>query len=238
MEEDRPESVVCMFQNNVNRMIKSNKEHANFVTWTSSTRNPVKFLNENVLHAMFHFKDPKNGNPILTHLCKLLDSQLFSDVTFVVQGREITAHLAVVSRSAVMSAMFKEGAFKEGQSRTVVIDDVDGDIFNELLRYLYTDKEPELESEPKAEKLLTAAEKYQIDGLKAACQRKLASQVNLKNAIRFLVVGYLHSTPQLVDLSLKCLADNRNNVWSLPEWKELMKNYPNLFIMASERMAF
>ncbi|CAG2183026.1 unnamed protein product, partial [Oppiella nova] len=62
----------------------------------------------------------------------------FGDVKLVVKGREFTAHKCVLSvRSRVFSAMFATD-MKECHENRVNIDDMDVDVFEQLLSFIYT----------------------------------------------------------------------------------------------------
>ena len=85
------------------------------------------------------------------------------------------------------------------------------------------------------EPLFLAADKYQIEALKDLCEQSLISKLNLESVIHCLVVAHLHSAPQLLEASLKFLVSRKTEIWRRPEWKELMKTYPDLFFLASHR---
>jgi speckle-type POZ protein len=150
---------------------------------------------------------------ILSHLALLFENQVMADVKFLVKGQEIGAHLAiVVSASPVMAAMLEPDKFKEGLTRTVHIDDMEPDVFKEMLRYVYTGTVPQLEQ--MVEPLFVAADKYQIEGLKNLCTEQLIQQLHLNKAVRYLMLGHLHSVPRLLEASLQCLERNKKELWA------------------------
>jgi BTB/POZ domain len=64
-------------------------------------------------------------------------SQTFADVTLKVNDREFKAHkLILAATNPVFEAMFKEGT-KEHQDNYVNIEDMDSDVFEVFLCYLY-----------------------------------------------------------------------------------------------------
>jgi speckle-type POZ protein len=174
---------------------------------------------------------------VLTHLSKLLDTQSMADVTFVVKNEKISAHSPiVVSGSPVICAMLEEDKFKEGRTKTVKEDEIDPVVFKEMLRYLYTGRAPKLDEDDMTEPLFLAADKYQIEALKDLCEQSLISKLKLETVVHYLVVAHLYTAPQLLEASLKFLVSRKTEVWTRPEWKELMKTYPDLFFLASHRM--
>ena len=174
---------------------------------------------------------------VLTHLSKLLDTQLMADVTFVVKNEQIGAHSAIVaSGSPVICAMLEEDNFKESRTKTIQVDDIDPFVFKEMLHYLYTGRAPKLDEGEMTEPLFLAADKYQIKALKDLCEQSLITKLNMQTVIHYLVVAHLHSAPLLLEVSLKLLEKRNTKVWTRPEWKELNKSYPDLFFSASHRM--
>ena len=105
-----------------------------------------------------------------------------------------------------------------------------------MLRYLYTGKSPKLDDDEMTEPLFLAAHKYQIDALKDLCEQSLIAKLNMQTVVPYLVVAHLYTASQLLEASLKCLELNKTEVWTRAEWKELMKNHPDLFFLASHRM--
>lgn len=92
----------------------------------------------------------------------LLDSGKFSDVKLVVGGKEFPAHKAILSaRSSVFQAMFDQPP-KESQDNRIEITDIEGEVFQELLRYIYTLRTPALERFDA--QLLATADKVYLDG--------------------------------------------------------------------------
>jgi uncharacterized protein (DUF2249 family) len=143
----------------------------------------------------------------------------------------------VTSASSVLAAMLEPKKFKEGTSKTVVIDDEEPEVFNQLLQYIYTGTFQMKENESIPELLFLAADKYLLNGLKNACERTIISKLSLENVFYFLVIAHLHLAPNLLDASLEFLVVHKNEVQELAEWKELEEKYHNLYRMASERFS-
>jgi BTB/POZ domain len=175
--------------------------------------------------------------PVIRQFASLLDNQIMADVKFIIKDKETAAHAAILaSASPVMAAMFEPGKFKEGQSRTVEITDIEPEVFQQMLRYVYTGNAPLMQEDSIAEHLLIAANKYQMDKLKAECEETLVGKITLDNAIRFLVTAHLHLAPNLKEVSMQCLIKSRIKVWNLPEWYQLNKSCNDLFIEVCRRM--
>ena len=95
------------------------------------------------------------------HMGLLLDRGAFSDVTLCAGGREFQAHKAILAtRSPVFSAMFKSN-MEESRLGRVEIPDIHPDVFQEMLKFVYTGNTPQLHG--MAEELLAAADKVGVD---------------------------------------------------------------------------
>jgi speckle-type POZ protein len=179
----------------------------------------------------------KGERQVLTHLSNLLDSQSMADVTFIVQNEKIGAHSAIVgSGSPVICAMLEEGSVQEGQTKTVKIDDIDPAVFKEVLRYLYTGRTPKLDQDDMTKSLFLAADKYRIEALRDLCEQSLISKFKVQEVAHFLVLAHFQSAPQLWEASLKFLEGHKKEIVDRDEWKQLNKNHPDLFFLATYRM--
>jgi speckle-type POZ protein len=194
-------------------------------------------VNQNCLHLIFEQKSYEiaANEQLVSYLTELLEKQVAADVKFVVKSQPIGAHVnVVVPFSPVMAAMLDNDRFQEGLTRTVHIDDMEPNVFKEMLRYLYTGTVPQLEQ--MAESLFVAADRFQIQGLKFLCQQRMLSKLNKENAIRYLVLAHLHSFPELVVQCYHVIEYNRKEILVQPEWKQLGRSYPDLFFEASNVM--
>ena len=174
---------------------------------------------------------------LVNQFASLLDSQIMADVKFIVKDKEMAAHAAILaSASPVMAAIFEPGKFKEGQSRVVEITDIEPNVFQQLLRYVYTGNAPLMQEDSTAEQLLIAANKYQMDKMKAECEDTLVGKITLDKAFRFLVTAHLHLAQNLKEASIQWLIKHRFEVWDRSEWDRLNKSYNDLFIEVCRRM--
>ena len=71
----------------------------------------------------------------------LLESGKFSDVVFVVGGRDFHVHKVILAaHSPVFAAMFEHEDTKEAKENKVTITDIDADVIEELLGCIYSSK--------------------------------------------------------------------------------------------------
>ncbi len=198
-------------------------------------------LNSCNFQLIIEYPSPKKPveaeSVILRNLSKLLDNDSNADINFTIQNHKIAAHSAIISASSpVFAAMLEHGKFKEGLTKTVEIDDINVEVFKQLLQFLYTGVAPDYDSPAITEQLFLAADKYQVDFLKNQCEDSLISKLTVENVIHCLVLGHLYSAPKLQEAAVDCLVINRHEVWKQQDWKELSKSYTDLFFTVCDRM--
>lgn len=157
-----------------------------------------------------------------------LDNEAFKDVTFHVDEEEYTAHKLILSfRSPVFAAMFKSN-MSEKLTSAVEIKDMSAKVFRKMLRAIYTDKVDNLNES--AVELYYAAEKYQLDHLKAMCINSLYENLSCKNVIKTLELADIFSISKLKDESIKCLSLHLSMLSESKEFVELIEIRPNLVV--------
>ena len=137
---------------------------------------------------------------LVDELRDLVDSDTFSDVTFVVEGTTVHAHKVLCMRCQYFAAMLL-GEMRESKQAEIVIPDVRRSIFVALLEYLYTDAvDVPLDI---AMELFEAADKFGVERLKKICESKMLSSISVENAAGiFLASDQYHAS----SLREKCLA--------------------------------
>jgi speckle-type POZ protein len=151
---------------------------------------------ERHLHKTIPIRDD-DQDLILHQLEESFEKMLFSDVTFNVSSRQFSAHKNIlVMRSEVFAAMFQHPT-KEMLSGQVKVDDIDPDVFQEVLRYLYTGSPQSTAMDVMAPALLAAADKYLLDKLKTRCETHLIRQMSAKNCLDLLTLTTHHPAEHL-----------------------------------------
>lgn len=175
---------------------------------------------------------------IMNGLADLFVNQSHCDVEFQLKDEQNTvgAHVSILSAgSPVFAAMFQTG-FLESHTRKVVINDIGKDVFCQLLTYLYTGKAPELEDEEITQPLFEAADKYGVTTLKCECVDVMLNRLTLNNVTNLLVWSHLHSIPLLYEAAMKFISVNGRHLCFRPDWTKLMTNYPELCLLATQRI--
>ncbi|CAB1440397.1 unnamed protein product [Pleuronectes platessa] len=125
----------------------------------------------------------------------LWENSRFTDCSLCVAGQKFQAHKAILAaRSPVFSAMF-EHEMEESMKNRVEINDVEPDVFKEMMCFIYTGKAPNLDK--MADDLLAAADKYALERLKVMCEDALCTSLSVENAAEILILADLHSADQL-----------------------------------------
>jgi speckle-type POZ protein len=163
-------------------------------------------------------------SPSITRsLLHLLETGQGSDVTFHLPGSEliIKAHKIVLAmRSPVFKAKFF-GNTKDSIQHQFKVDDMSATVLAAMLHFLYTDDLPLPTDDMSYEdtyQLLVAADLYDLERLRAACEKKLSEGVDdVATAMSMLIlVNGRHSCRQLEDVCVAYIASD-------PEaWKAAM----------------
>lgn len=112
------------------------------------------------------------------------------------------------------------------QNNMVKIED-DAEVFEELLRFLYAGKVKKSSMETLAVKLLIAADKYDVEGLKTMCEGTLSRSLSITNAVEYLLIAELCSA-DLLKKSVNFIASNMKKMRVRPEFKSLRMKYPSV----------
>jgi speckle-type POZ protein len=108
-----------------------------------------------------------------THFEELFNSMQISDVILNIRGREFPAHKVILAaRSKYFAAMF-EHPMKEQSTNQIEIEDIKPEVFQELLRFIYTGRISTAKMKTMAAGLFIAADKYLLDDLKMKCENYL-----------------------------------------------------------------
>jgi len=141
-----------------------------------------------------------------------------SDVELVTPSRRFKCHMLQLSRrSKVFQAMFSHSGLKETQEREVCIKEFEDDTIADMISFIYDEK---LENSKYSAKLLTIADKYDIELLKQRCEINLAKSLNDSNVTDMWIVANKYQASLLKDAVLAFL---RNNWDRKGEIKDLEK---------------
>ncbi|KQJ99039.1 BTB/POZ and MATH domain-containing protein 2 [Brachypodium distachyon] len=136
----------------------------------------------------------------------LLDSPDGTDLSFSVGGETFRAHRTVLAaRSPVFRAMLFGSMAEANMSRiTLSPDDIDLETFRAVLRFVYTDRPPveerfgwSLKTTEHFQRVLAAADRYDLGRLKLMCAQKLWETVSAETVATTLGCAEMHGCPEL-----------------------------------------
>ncbi|XP_049796997.1 poly [ADP-ribose] polymerase tankyrase-1-like [Schistocerca nitens] len=161
----------------------------------------------------------------------LLDAGDGAVVTLVAGETRLAAHRAVLEeRSPVFRAMFQHDTL-EASCGEVRIADVEGPVLRQLLSYMYTLQAPQLTDT--APELLTAADKYGLSALKAACEQQVAAQLEVETAAAAAVLAVRHSCPRLTAAAVHFIRSQTHKVMATQGWADAVLEYPKDIVEVS-----
>ncbi|KAA8585429.1 hypothetical protein FQN60_004123 [Etheostoma spectabile] len=143
-------------------------------------------------------------------------------------------HMVLHARSPVFSAMF-EHEMEESKKNRVEINDVEPDVFKEMMCFIYTGKAPNLDK--MADDLLAAADKYALERLKVMCEDGLCASLSVENAAEILILADLHSADQLKTQAVDFINYHAADVMETLSWKSMVISHPHLVAEAYHSLA-
>ncbi|XP_063396004.1 BTB/POZ domain-containing protein 6-like [Mytilus trossulus] len=151
----------------------------------------------------------------------MLQNKVACDITFTLgsESQEVVAHKYVlISRSPVFYAMFC-GPVAES-SDVISVPDIEPDIFQSLLSYLYCDDDSVVDSDS-VMALLYAAKKYSIYSLEDVCKQFLKDNINFDNACLILEQSHAFDEKDLYEECLKFIWKNGEEILEMSCVKDL-----------------
>lgn len=154
----------------------------------------------------------------------LLDQEIFSDVTLVIDNNEIRAHKAILaSRSSVFRKLLTSDLYNS--SNIIPITDVEPRVFKEVLRYMYVGRVEHIEK--LSQKLLMAANKYNVKGLKSMCEEYLCKDLKDGNAMEILDLANEQEADSLATEAASFIASHGASIIRTAEFKSMERKLHN-----------
>ncbi|CAI2342949.1 unnamed protein product [Caenorhabditis sp. 36 PRJEB53466] len=163
----------------------------------------------------------------------LFRSGKHADFTLIVDGRELKAHRAILSaRSPVFAAMM-EPHTAESQNSRVVLEDMDYNVIQSLLHYIYTGSCPNMGHH--ALDVLAAADRFALPGLKNLAEVAMRSNLAPDTVCKHLAHADLFHMLEFKKEAIRFICLNATQVINSEGFANLARNSPNLI---SEIMGF
>ena len=156
----------------------------------------------------------------------------FSDVTINIQGRHFPAHKNILAtRSEVFAAMF-EHLTNENLTNQITIEDIEPEVFHQLLRFMYTKRLTSETMDTMAAALLIAADKYMIGELKSECQNHLLRNMSAFNCVELILrcdlLDPAEHLKEVVKEATHFFRCSSTQVMATKEWKTVEEENPDL----------
>ncbi|XP_044010141.1 speckle-type POZ protein-like B [Aphidius gifuensis] len=221
----------------------------NCISRTDLSKYSGKYLQNDELKiscTMTISRERKNNSPVMStfipkpelniDLKKLLITEQSADVTVNVGQKSFRVIKGILAaRSPVFDAMFDHKQFKENKESEVIIEDIEEDVFEEFLHYIYTEETENVNKIPM--ELLAVAEKYQVDRLKKICEEIICGTINSDNVSSMLIFSDKYNVEKLKKKCLEFIKTNLQAVLSKEAYRDLKKKHPGVFLSVLEAIA-
>jgi len=158
---------------------------------------------------------------LVQNMKNLLDSPTFSDITFIVEGREIKAHKNILyTRCEHFKVMLTSG-LRESIESVIEIPNISYEVFKAVLVFIYTDW-VDLDDDL-APRLLEAANMFLLKRLKNLCENYMAQIISLENLIDFICLSEIHHATELKRVCMEYAMEHFEIVVKLPNFENLSK---------------
>lgn len=136
----------------------------------------------------------------------ILNDPTFTDFTFIVQSKKFNVHKAILAAASdVMRKIFTTNLLESKQGHCC-ISFIEPEIFEHLLRFIYTGQLPEI-MDGISIQLLKAAHYYGISHLIEICKENLHFKINAENAVEIYEFASIYD-----------LADLKLDAWNVVKW--------------------
>ena len=168
----------------------------------------------------------------------LFDGMPLSDVNFNIRGHQFPAHKLILStRSKYFEAMFKH-PMEEQSTNQIEIEDIKPEVFQELLRFIYTGRVSTATLDTMAAGLFIAADKYLMDKLKIKCENYLLNDMSPNDCIELLLnFNLLNSAEQLKKEAAKSFRRFPLQVMATSQWEQVKQENP-VALVDIQKIAF
>ncbi|XP_044377194.1 BTB/POZ and MATH domain-containing protein 3-like [Triticum aestivum] len=179
-------------------------------------------------------KVPLPPSNICEHLNHLFVTKVGADVMFKVGDEEFAAHRCVLAARSVVFMAELFGPMMEGTTTGVIqIQDMEPNVFDALLRFIYTDSMPEMMKvggEATTEvtglrQLLAAADRYDLQRLKLMYEERPCGLIDVSSVAAIIGVAAQHYCCGLKEACLEFLkvqsAVDLRGVMATSEWEHV-----------------
>ena len=169
-----------------------------------------------------------------SHLEELFNNMSSSNVILNIRGREFPAHkIILATRSEVFAAMFKHPT-KENSNNQVKIEDIEPEVFDQLLYFIYTGRVSTATMESMAANLFIAADKYLLGELKKECENYMLHHMSPDYCLVLLLHGDLQKPTELLKEAAKFFRRLPSQVTATERWEKMKQENPVLLCVIQQ----
>ena len=170
----------------------------------------------------------------MKNMKKIINDPLFSDITLIVEGKQLYLHRAILSAQCEhFRAMFNIG-MKETTQKEIIIKDWTYNTYLLMIEYLYTGVIEGFDCITAIE-LIGLADAYTIDGLKNMCERVMQQNIDEENVGEILIVAHKYSVGELMKIAMNFLIKNCGEI-NVTKIIEGLEGYPLLLIEVTKSL--
>ncbi|KAI4489125.1 hypothetical protein M0804_004623 [Polistes exclamans] len=177
----------------------------------------------------------ENINPTQSELYERLHNiyteKRFTDVKINVKGREFSVHKALIRRCSILFEIIKNNQNKRNRN-SVEITDIEPDIFEVILKFLYLGEAGTIELYENNNEflfnVLLAADFYQINDLKHKLINIAIKYLSIQNAIHNLIFAEKFNVFILKEYCMKFIRVYGKPIIKTALFQELTSEYPKL----------
>ncbi|CAO4364921.1 Protein CBR-BATH-44 [Caenorhabditis briggsae] len=177
--------------------------------------------------------DMPKPTEVTKDLENLFRSGKHADFTFVIEGRELKAHKAILAaRSPVFAAMM-ESHTAESQNSRVVLGEIEYEVVQQLLNYIYSGTCTKMGGY--ALEILAAADRFALPGLKNLAEAAMKNGLSAETVCKQLAHADLYNMTEFKKEAIKFICLNANAVIASEGFTDLTRTKPHIIgdIMSS-----
>uniref|UniRef100_A0A0P4W6R1 Kelch-like protein diablo n=3 Tax=Scylla olivacea TaxID=85551 RepID=A0A0P4W6R1_SCYOL len=146
-------------------------------------------------------------------------TRLFTDLVIRTQDQVIHAHKIILAAASPYFRAMLSAGLVEGQTQTLVLEDVSGNVLNTVLTFVYTGRASL--TEHNVQEVLTLADYFQIHSLKKLCCYYLKTHLVSRTCLSVYEVAALHRCNDLAAEALALAASQCSEVLAQPDFLSL-----------------
>lgn len=182
-----------------------------------------------VLNDFYRFRLKPIGVPppaLVSDFQRLINNPELADVRFIVEGKEVYAHKAVLAiRSEYFRVMLcggmrestmmmvddgKPSSQNQDSNRPIELPDISHPVFLKVLEFLYTDSVRDTSLDMSLH-LLIASEQFMLDRLKAICEDLIRRDISTETVVSILVASHRHHASGLKEIAFEFILRHLND---------------------------